>query len=80
MARRGGVAVQLSPKEFDLLEFFMRHPGHLLSRERILSEIWGEESGERANVLQVYVGYLREKIDRPLALTRSRQCAASATA
>ncbi len=57
--------LELSPREFDLLEAFMRHPGQLLSREQILAEVWGDDSPSRANVLQVYVSYLREKIDRP---------------
>jgi two-component system OmpR family response regulator len=64
-ATRRGQSLKLSPTEFDLLELLMRHPGHLLSREQILAEVWGEDGPASFNVLQVYVGYLRDKIDRP---------------
>jgi two-component system, OmpR family, response regulator MprA len=61
--RRGGRGFDLSPKEFDLLQFFMRHPRVVLPRERILQEVWGYDFGGEGNVLEVYVGYLRNKTE-----------------
>jgi two-component system OmpR family response regulator len=62
---RGDVEVVLSPKEFSLLEVFMRAPSHVLSRYQLLEHAWGHEYENRSNVVDVYVRYLREKIDRP---------------
>jgi two-component system OmpR family response regulator len=62
---RGDVEVVLSPKEFSLLEAFMRAPGQVLSRYQLLEHAWGHEYENRSNVVDVYVRYLREKIDRP---------------
>lgn len=63
--RRGGAAIDLSAKEFSLLETFMRHPGDVLSRARLLESSWDFNYENRSNVIVVYVRYLREKIDRP---------------
>jgi DNA-binding response OmpR family regulator len=57
-----GVAVHLSAREFDLLAYFMRHPGQVLSREQILSAVWGYDFDPGTNVVEVYVGYLRRKL------------------
>ena len=62
---RNGDAIALSPTEFDLLAYFVRHPGEVLSRERILRSVWGYEFEPRTNIVQVYVGYLRRKLGRP---------------
>jgi two-component system, OmpR family, response regulator len=62
---RGDVEVVLSPKEFSLLEVLMRAPGQVLSRYQLLEHAWGHEYENRSNVVDVYVRYLREKIDRP---------------
>jgi len=62
---RSGQAVDLSAKEFSLLEFFMRHPEEVLSRTRILEHVWDFAYDGDSNVVDVYVRYLREKIDRP---------------
>ena len=62
---RGAVEVQLSPKEFALLETFMRRPGQVLSRLQLLEHAWDFAYENRSNVVDVYVRYLREKIDRP---------------
>jgi two-component system OmpR family response regulator len=62
---RGDVEVHLSAKEFALLETFMRRPGHALSRERLLDHVWDYEYERRSNIVDVYVRYLREKVDRP---------------
>ncbi|PZS09681.1 MAG: DNA-binding response regulator [Solirubrobacterales bacterium] len=64
-ARRGGVAIRLSTREFDLLVHFMRHPGQTLSRARLRSAVWGEDCANRSNVIDVYLGYLRRKLGRP---------------
>ena len=62
---RAGQEVELSPKEFALLETFMRHPGSVLSRLQLLEHAWDYEYENRSNVVDVYVRYLRDKIDRP---------------
>jgi two-component system OmpR family response regulator len=62
---RNGVEVEVSPKEFSLLELFMRHPGEVLTRTEILEHVWDFAYDGTSNVVDVYVRYLREKIDRP---------------
>ena len=62
---RGDAEVQLSPREFALLETFMRRPGRVLSRFELLEHAWDYEYEHRSNVIDVYVRYLREKVDRP---------------
>jgi two-component system, OmpR family, response regulator len=63
--RRGDTEVELSPKEFALLETFMRRPGRVLSRFELLEHAWDYDYEHRSNVIDVYVRYLRQKIDRP---------------
>jgi two-component system, OmpR family, response regulator len=60
-----GEPIVLSPKEYALLEFFMRHTGEVLSRTRILEHVWDYNYDGASNVVDVYVGYLRRKIDAP---------------
>jgi len=62
---RDDAEVDLSPKEFALLETFMRRPGRVLSRFDLLEHAWDYDYENRSNVVDVYVRYLREKIDRP---------------
>jgi two-component system OmpR family response regulator len=62
---RGDVEIELSAKEFALLETFMRNPGRVLSRLHLLEHAWDYEYENRSNVIDVYVRYLREKVDRP---------------
>jgi two-component system, OmpR family, response regulator len=62
---RGEIEVHLSPKEFALLETFMRRPGQVLSRYQLLEHAWDYAYENRSNVVDVYVRYLRAKIDRP---------------
>jgi two-component system OmpR family response regulator len=62
---RGDTEIQLSAKEFSLLETFMRRPGDVLSRDRLLEHAWDYAYENRSNVVDVYVRYLREKVDRP---------------
>ncbi len=75
--RRDGRPVHLSAKELDLLAHLMRHPEVVLSREQILSEVWGYEHDPRTNVVDVYISYLRRKLaaatgrPAPIATVRS---------
>ncbi|MCF4123055.1 response regulator transcription factor [Antribacter sp. KLBMP9083] len=62
---RGEQEVPLSAKEFDLLETFMRRPDQVLTRDQLLEHAWDIAFESRSNVVDVYVRYLREKIDRP---------------
>jgi two-component system, OmpR family, response regulator len=62
--RRGERDIALSTKESQLLEVFMRHPGEVLSRYRLLEGAWDMGYEHASNVIDVYVRYLREKIDR----------------
>jgi len=62
---RGHDEIALSTKEFALLETFMRRPGEVLSRYRLLEHAWDYEYENRSNVVDVYVRYLRRKIDKP---------------
>jgi two-component system OmpR family response regulator len=64
-AWRGDAEIALSPKEFALLETFMRRPGEVLSRLQLLEHAWDFAYENRSNVVDVYVRYLREKVDRP---------------
>jgi two-component system OmpR family response regulator len=64
-AWRGDAEVALSAKEFALLEAFMRRPGQVLSRLHLLEHAWDYAYENRSNVVDVYIRYLREKIDRP---------------
>ena len=63
--RRGDQRVDLSAKEFALLEFLMRHPDEVLTRTRIIEHVWDFAYEGGSNVVDVYVRYLREKVDRP---------------
>jgi DNA-binding response OmpR family regulator len=62
---RDSEPVHLSAKEFDLLAYFLRHPGSALSREQILNGVWDYDHDPATNVVDVYVGYLRRKLGRP---------------
>jgi DNA-binding response OmpR family regulator len=62
--QRGGVPVQLSATEFDLLTYLLRHHGQAVSREELLSSVWGYQHDPATNVVDVYVGYLRRKLGR----------------
>jgi two-component system, OmpR family, copper resistance phosphate regulon response regulator CusR len=57
-----GDSIELTAREFALAEMFFRHPGHVLSREQLLSNVWGYDYDPGSNVVDVYVGYLRKKI------------------
>lgn len=62
---RAGRSIELSPREFALLEFLMHHPGEVVTRTRILEHVWDYEYEGISNVVNVYVGYLRRKLDGP---------------
>jgi DNA-binding response OmpR family regulator len=62
---RDAEPVHLSAKEFELLAYFLRHPGSALSREQILTGVWDYDHDPGTNVVDVYVGYLRRKLGRP---------------
>ena len=63
--RRGATEISLSAKEFSLLEVLMRRVGEVLSRYQLLEHAWDYEYENRSNVVDVYIRYLRQKIDRP---------------
>jgi two-component system response regulator MprA len=62
-ARRGERVIDLTAKEYDLLEIFMRHPRQVLTREIIYDRVWGYDFGGESNIIEVYVRYLRQKIE-----------------
>jgi DNA-binding response OmpR family regulator len=59
-----GESADLSAREFALAEMFFRHPGQVLSREQLLSHVWGYDFDPRSNIVDVYVGYLRKKLGK----------------
>jgi two-component system, OmpR family, response regulator len=65
---RGEAEIELSAKEFTLLEVFMRNPGHVLSRIQLLEHAWEYDFEHRSNVIDVYIRYLRRKIDEPFGV------------
>jgi two-component system OmpR family response regulator len=66
--RRAGQGIELSAREFSLLETFMRRPGQVLTQLQLLEAAWDMGYEQRSNVVEVYVRYLREKIDRPFGV------------
>lgn len=65
VVKRGSKQIKLSKKEFALLEYLMHHPGQVITKDMIVSHIWNEEADILPNTIEVYIGYLRNKIDRP---------------
>ncbi|MDF2701612.1 MAG: Response regulator consisting of a CheY-like receiver domain and a winged-helix DNA-binding domain [Rubrobacteraceae bacterium] len=63
--RRGEREIDLTAREYELLEFMARNPRRVLSREFLLSRVWGQEFGVTTNVVEVYIAYLRKKVDAP---------------
>jgi two-component system, OmpR family, response regulator len=61
--RRDGEPIRLSPTEFELLRFLMHHPGRVLSKARILERVWAYDFHGQSNVVELYISYLRRKID-----------------
>jgi len=64
---RSGQAINLSAKEFALLEYMMRNAGRVLSKDNLISHVWDFDSDVLPNTVEVYMGYLRNKIDKPFA-------------
>jgi two-component system response regulator MprA len=62
-ARRAGRVIDLTAKEYDLLYMFMRHPRQVLTRDQIFDDVWGYDFGGESNIIEVYVRYLRTKIE-----------------
>jgi two-component system, OmpR family, response regulator MprA len=63
MAKRGDRTIELTAKEYDLLELFMRHPNQVLTRDQIYERIWGYDFGGESNIIEVYIRYLRSKLE-----------------
>jgi two-component system OmpR family response regulator len=70
--RRGVSGIELTAREFALLEYLMRHPGQVLSRVRLAEHVWDSAYDGDLHVVNVYIGYLRDKIDRPFGRTSIR--------
>jgi two-component system OmpR family response regulator len=66
----GGSPVELSPREFALLEFMMRRPGEVVTRTQMLDHVWDYNYGGLSNVVDVYIGYLRKKLRAAGSRTR----------
>jgi two-component system OmpR family response regulator len=64
VAKRGTIEADLPSREFTLLEYLMRHPGQVLTRQQLLDSVWGIDFDAGSNVVDVYVSYLRRKLDR----------------
>lgn len=69
-ATRGNRLIQLTAKEYELLELFMRHPRQVLTRDVIFDRVWGYDFGGESNVLEVYIRYLRQKLEVDETLPR----------
>ncbi|OEV02258.1 transcriptional regulator [Streptomyces qinglanensis] len=72
-ARRGGAWIRLTATEFELLRFLMRNPGRVLSKAQILDRVWNYDVSRRVNLVEIYISYVRRKIDtggEPLIHTR----------
>jgi two-component system OmpR family response regulator len=65
MVTRGGRQIELTAREFDVLAVLVRNPGRLISREQLLQEVWEENYEGSPNVVDVYIGYLRKKLEQP---------------
>ena len=65
--RRAGRLIELSPREFMLLEYLMRHPGQVLTRTQIAEHVWNFDFYSNSKVVDIYIGYLRRKVDRGFA-------------
>jgi DNA-binding response OmpR family regulator len=63
-ARRGDQTIELTAKEFDLLAYLMRHAGRVLNKTQIIDHVWGYDAIASSNVVEIYIHYLRDKIDR----------------
>lgn len=67
IVKRGGKEIKLSSKEFALLEYMIRNPDRILTKDNIIAHVWDYDADILPNTVEVYVGYLRNKIDRPFS-------------
>ncbi|RJO59532.1 DNA-binding response regulator [Candidatus Parcubacteria bacterium] len=65
--KRRGKSVDLSSKEFALLEYFMRNPGRILTKDNIIAHVWDYDADILPNTVEVYIGYLRQKLEKPFS-------------
>ncbi|MGR3741614.1 response regulator transcription factor [Companilactobacillus sp. DQM5] len=63
--RRNGEVIELTKREFELLKTLMQNQGTVLNRQKLLDDVWGDEGNEETNVIDVYIKYVRNKIDKP---------------
>ena len=63
--KRGKIKINLSRKELSLLEYVMRHPNQIITKDQIINHVWNYEADILPNTVEVYIGYLRSKIDKP---------------
>lgn len=63
--KRANIPIRLSKKEFALLEYLLRHPNTVLAKEQIIAHVWNYDADILPNTVEVYIGYLRNKIDKP---------------
>ena len=63
--KRSGILINLSKKEYDLLEYFMINANKTISKEKLINHVWDYDSDILLNTVEVYIGYLRNKIDKP---------------
>jgi DNA-binding response OmpR family regulator len=63
--KRGDVVIKLSRKEFSLLEYLMRHVGQIVTKDQIIQHVWNYDADVLPNTVEVYIGYLRNKVDKP---------------
>ncbi len=64
VARRGGQTIELTTKEFEVLEYLMRHRGQVLTKTQLSDHVWGYDATLTSNVVETYIHYLRNKVDR----------------
>lgn len=69
--RRAGKEVDLSKKEYSLLEYLVRNRGTVLSKEKIMQDVWSFDADILPNTVEVYIGYLRSKIDKPFGQAKN---------
>ncbi|PZF57313.1 DNA-binding response regulator [Curtobacterium sp. MCSS17_008] len=66
---RGEVLLDLTSREFAVLEYLMRHPGQVLGKREVIANVWDDDFAGDPNIVEVYVGHLRRKVDRPFGRT-----------
>ncbi len=69
--KRAGKVIKLSNREFSLLEYLMHHAGQVMTKDMIISHVWDQDADILPNTIEVYIGYLRNKIDRPFPKSKT---------